>query len=89
MSTIEQLYYGNIRPFERGIKQGGEYAEALSIIIVKQEKFITGLSKEQKEIYEELAERKNYLSGLSAKEAFCDGFSLGVKITTEAYKKEG
>ena len=38
MTTIENLYYGNIVPAEKGIKRGSEYSKLLNLAARNEEK---------------------------------------------------
>ena len=44
MSTIEELYYGNITPSEREYRRGSEYAHVLQLATRSEEKLIGTLS---------------------------------------------
>ena len=54
MTTLENLYYGNIIPHEHSFKRGSAYSEVLSYVIRHQESLILALTVQQKEIFEKL-----------------------------------
>ena len=56
MTTIENLYYGNIVPAEKGIKEGSEYSKLLNLAARNEEKLSATLTKEQKILFEKYKE---------------------------------
>ena len=49
MSTIEELYYGNITPSEREYRRSSEYTHVLQLATRSEEKLIGTLTEAQKE----------------------------------------
>ena len=85
MTTLEDLYYGNIIPADKDIKRGSEYSKLLNLSVRNEEKLITTLSKEQKVIFEKYKDCVIEMNSISEKEAFIEGVKLGVKIIAETY----
>lgn len=83
MTTIENLYYGNIVPAEKGIKKGSEYSKLLNLAARNEEKLSATLTKEQKILFEKYKDCTLEMYGISEKEAFVEGVKLGVKIVAE------
>ena len=54
MTTLEDLYYGNIVPHEHSFKRGSAYSEVLSYVIRHQYSLIPTLTVQQKEIFGKL-----------------------------------
>lgn len=54
MTTLEDLYYGNIVQHEHSFKRGSAYSEVLSYVIRHQDSLIPTLTVQQKEIFEKL-----------------------------------
>lgn len=54
MTTLEDLYYGNIVPHEHSFKHGSAYSEVLSYVIRHQDSLIPTLTAQQKETFEKL-----------------------------------
>ena len=54
MTTLEDLYYGNIVPHEHSFKRRSAYSEVLSYVIRHQDSLILTLTVQQKEIFEKL-----------------------------------
>ncbi len=54
MTTLENLYYGNIVPSDKDVRRGGEYSKLLNLSVRNEEKLMPTLSKEQKVIFEKV-----------------------------------
>ena len=85
MTTLENLYYGNIDPANKYIKRGSEYSKLINLSVRNEDKLVPTLSKEQKIIFEKYKDCTMEMYGISEKEAFVDGVKLGVKIIVETY----
>ena len=85
MTTLEDLYYGNIVPADKAIKKGSEYSKFLNLAAKNEEKLSVTLTKEQKSLFEKYKECTHEMYGISEKEAFVEGVKLGVKIIVETY----
>lgn len=83
-SVIEELYYGNITPPERGCRRSGEYAHILQLIARHEEKLTETLTEAQKETFEKFKDATSELSGMTEVTAFTIGFKLGLRLTAEA-----
>lgn len=80
MNIIEDLWYGNISPWERPFKQDSPYAELLALVIRHQEDLLGRLNDEEKEIFEKYSDCTSEMHDLTEREAFVKGFTLGAKI---------
>lgn len=90
MRMIEDLFYGNICPCEKHLTRGSEYSHLLELSVKNEEKLFAILSPQQKEMYEKLKVCMTDMSNLLEKEAFIDGFKLGMKLMAESvYDKSG
>ena len=83
MTTLEDLYYGDIVPHEHSFKRGSAYSEVLSYVIRHQDSLIPTLTVQQKEIFEKLKDYEAELHGMNEREAFISGFKLAARIMTE------
>lgn len=83
MTTLEDLYYGNIIPHERSIKRGSSYSEVLGYVVRHEEDLKATLNEQQKEIFGKLKDCQNELLGLTERDAFRDGFILSARIIVE------
>ena len=82
MTTLENLYYGNIDPANKYIKRGSEYSKLANLSIRNEDKLLTTLSKEQEIIFKKYKDCINEMTSIAEKEAFIQGIKLGIKITT-------
>ena len=85
MTTLEDLYYGNIVPAEKGIKKGCEYSKLLNLAAQNEEKLSATLTKEQKILFEKYKDCCVDMYGIAEIESFVSGVKLGVKIIVETY----
>jgi len=83
MNILEDLWFGNISPWERPFKKDSAYAELLALVIRHQEDLNRRLNDEEKEIFEKFSECSTEMHDLTEREAFVKGFTLGVKIIFE------
>jgi len=84
MTTLENFYFGNINPSE--YKQSRDSKMKLSEmtkLLVELRAMIT--TEQQKVKLEQIENYQLSLITLSEKDAFIEGFKLGVKMTTEIY----
>ena len=83
MTTLENLYYGNIVPHEHSFKRGGAYSEVLGYIIRHQDDLIPTLSEKQKEVFEKLKDCESELHSMNELHAFTEGFKLAARLIIE------
>lgn len=82
MTILENFYFGNINPSE--YKQSKDTKKKLSEITNLLDELRTILTTEQqKEKLERIENCQLSLIALSEKDAFVEGFKLGVKMTAE------
>lgn len=84
MRMIEELFYGNICPCEKGLTRGSEYSQLLNLAVKNEEKLSALLSPQQKEMFEKVKDCMTDMNNILEKEAFIDGFRLCVKLIAEA-----
>lgn len=90
MKVIENLFYGNISPCEKTLTRGNEYSRLLQLAVKNEEKLHSILSPQQREQLEKLKDCIIDMNNISEKEAFVDGFRLGVQLIAESiYDKSG
>ena len=83
MTTLEDLYYGNISPHERYIKRGTRVDKLVKLICKNEEELNSTLTEKQKETFEKFKDCQSELAGLTERDAFRDGFILAVRIMVE------
>lgn len=84
MSTIENLYYGNIYPFEHKTEPDSKEKELLKLLCRNEENLTKFLKKEQIDEFEKYKDNQVELSGLIERKAFAKGFILAVRLMSEA-----
>ena len=84
MTTLENFYFGNINPSE--YKQSKDSKKKLSEMTRLLDELRSMLTTDQqKEMLERIENNQLSLIALSEKDAYIEGFKLGVKMTTEIY----
>lgn len=83
MNILEDLWFGNIAPWERPFKKDGAYAELLSLVIRHQEDLLSRLNDKEKEIFEKYTDCTSEMHDLTEREAFVKGFTIDAQIIIE------
>ena len=66
------------------------YSHLLELAVKNEEKFSALLSPQQKDVFEKVKDCMTDMNNILEKEAFIDGFRLGVKLIAESvYDKSG
>ena len=76
MTTLEDLYYGNISPHERYIKRGTRVDKLFKLICKNEEELNAGFTEKQKETFEKFMDCTSELSCITEREAFNSDLSL-------------
>lgn len=83
MTTLENLYYGNITPNDRSIKRGGRFDNLLKLSSRNEEELVSTLTDKQKETFEKYKDCYNEMFGVAEVNAFVNGFTLAMKIMVD------
>ncbi len=84
MTTLENLYNGNINPCEsERLKNNPEYKKLIALTAQAQEKIAATLTEEQKNLFDNYIINSEELSVTINEEIFKEGFSLALKIMVE------
>ena len=83
MTTLEDLYYGNISPHERYIKRGSRMDKTVKLLCKNEDNLAATLTEQQKETFEKFKDCQRELCDLTARQAFTDGFILATRIMVE------
>ena len=83
MTTLEDLYYGNIHPSDRYIKRGTKVDQIVELTCKNEDALTATLTEQQKEIFEKFKDCQSELSGTVERDAFRDGFILATRIMME------
>ena len=84
MTTLENLWYGNIRPVEQFVDGHAEYKSILHLVANNREKLEATLTPEQAELFEKYYTAANEMNSVSEIAAFKFGFNLAVWLLTES-----
>ena len=85
MKILDELWYGNIAPFEQSASGDKRFAELLKLLNQNREELSGILTDKQKETLEKYEETMNEMYSVSERDAFSYGFRLGVRLMTEAF----
>ena len=80
MTTIENLWYGNIRPVEEFVDGNAEYRNLLRLVSKNRENFEATLSSKQAELFKKFYTATNEMNSTSEAAAFKYGFDLAVNL---------
>ena len=80
MNILEDLYYGNISPHERYIKQGSKVEKLVKLTCKNEDELNNSLTEKQKETFEKFKDVTSELSCITEREAFTAGFILATRI---------
>lgn len=80
MEILKELYFGNIRPSERAIKEGSDYQKAQSEVSALEDAFRAELSAEGKRVYDAYVTKRLALMDTDDCDSFIKGYRLGVKL---------
>ena len=85
-SVLEELYFGNIRPFATRNTCISE--NHISYMEEFREKFLNTLTESQREAFFSYESHMSEITSSAECEAFVKGFRLGVQILMEGMKEE-
>ena len=85
MKTIDELWYGNIAPFEQCTRDDKRLKELLKLVARNREELDGTLTDKQKETLEKFEECMNEMHGVTERDAFSCGFRLGVQLMAESF----
>ena len=88
MSILEQLFNGEIHPFEKKKKKGSEYDKASRLFFAANEELRKCLGEKEQKLFEEVEEAAVTLSCIEGKEWFIEGVCLGFRFALEILQYE-
>lgn len=80
MDILKELYFGNIQPSERSIKEGSRYQELEMETRALETAFRSELSPEGKKVYDAFIQKQGEMMELSECDIFIKGFRLGMGL---------
>ena len=88
MTTLENLYYGNIAPHEYEVVRGSEYDITAKLVIRHEQELSSTLTEQQNVILQKIKDNHTELMNLGERDAFIRGFSLAVRLMVDAMSCE-
>ena len=85
MRMIDELWYGNISPFEQCTRGDKRLTELLKLVARNREELDGTLTDKQKETLEKFEECMNEMHSITERDAFSYGFRLGKQLMAEAF----
>ena len=85
MKITDELWYGNIAPFEQCTRGDKRLKELLKLIARNSEELDSTLTEKQKETLEKFVDCMNEMHSITERDAFSYGFKLGVQLMAEAF----
>lgn len=83
MTTLEDLYFGNINPNERETKRDFQIDRLVKLMCKNEDNLGATLTEQQKETFEKFKDAQRELSLLTERDAFRSGFILATRIMIE------
>lgn len=88
VKTIAQIWNGTLVP-KADIKEDNPQIKELKILLERNRKHLEqSLNEKEKEIFEKYNDCLKEYIDIFGEQAFCSGFCLGAKITTEALTEQ-
>jgi len=84
MTLLENLWYGNVNPYEAILTENRRYKHLLSLMGRNRDELSETLTDKQQETLEKYDEAMNEMHSVAEIEAFSYGFRLGVRLMIEA-----
>ena len=85
MDIINELWYGNVSPFEQCTRGDKRLKELLKMVARNREELDGTLTDKQKETLEKFEECMNEMHSITERDAFSYGFRLGVQLMAESF----
>ena len=85
MDIINELWYGNVSPFEQCTRGDKRLKELLKLVARNREDLDGTLTEKQKEILEKFEHCMNEMHSITERDAFSYGFRLGVQLMAESF----
>ena len=83
MRILEEFWYGNIEPAEYDASPSKEYKELLRLIARNEEKLLSTMTDEQKEVFSRYQDCTREFQALADCMLFQNSFKLGAKMMLE------
>ena len=87
MNVLEELWYGNLEPSEFDSSPGKEYKELLHLVSRNEEKLLSTMTAEQKELFSRYSDCVREFHALAECLLFQNSFKLGARMMTEVMEE--
>ena len=87
MNVLEELWYGNLEPSEFDSSPGKEYKELLHLVGRNEEKLLSTMTAEQKELFSRYSDCVREFHALAECLLFQNSFKLGARMMTEVMEE--
>ena len=88
MNFIEELYYGNINPNEKKPNRNTQLSQAMELFSTNENELVEKLSKDEKELFNDMVNASDEISACTSVEYFKIGFILGVRMMIDCFKDD-
>ena len=85
MKILDDLWYGNVSPFEQCSQDNKRLKELLSLMARNRGELGETLTEKQREALEKFEDCMNEMHSVTERDAFSYGFRLGVRLMAEAF----
>ena len=85
MKITDELWYGNISPFEQCTLGDKRLKELLKLVARNREELDGTLTDKQRETLEKFEENMNEMHSITERDAFSYGFRLGAHLMAETF----
>lgn len=80
MNVLEELWYGNLEPSEFDFSSSKEYKELLHLVSRNEEKLLSTMTEEQKELFLKYSDAMRMFQSLAECLLFQRSFQLGARM---------
>lgn len=87
MNVLEELWYGNLDPSEFDSSSSKEYKELLHLVSRNEEKLLSTMTKEQKELFSRYFDCVREFQSLAECLLFQNSFKLGARMMAEVIEE--
>ena len=84
-SILNELWYGNVSPFEQCTRGNKRLKELLKLVARNREDLDGTLTEMQKDALEKFEDCMNEMHSITERDAFSYGFRLGVQLMAESF----
>lgn len=88
-SIFDDLYYGNIRPWEKTMVSEGDYYKTVKNLTAIERKLMCVLQGEDRILLETLIKAQSDILEMSCIEYYYEGLRLGIRLMAEVYEGKG